>query len=149
MSFPMVSGKHFQIEGDVFLQNPTVFQKLIGALQYVTNTRPDIAFSVNKLSRYLSSPTVKQWQAAKRILRYLIGTMNYGIHLKPYSHLNLYGFCDADWGVTHEDRKSISGYCVFLGNSLVSWSSKEQHVVSRLSTEFEYKAITDVACELA
>lgn len=128
---------------------PTVFRKLIGALQYVTNTRPDITFLVNKLSRYLSSPTVKQWQSAKRILRYLKGTLDYGIHLKPSSHLSLYGFCDADWGVAHEHRKSISGYCVFLSNSLVSWSSKRQHVVSRSSTESEYRAIEDVACELA
>lgn len=65
------------------------------------------------------------------------------------SQINLYGFCDANWGVTHEDRKSIYGYCVYLGNSLISWSSKRQNVVSRSSTKSEYIAIADVASELS
>lgn len=95
-SSPMVSGKQFVEEQGDALHNPTVFRRLIGALQYVTNTLPDITLSVNKLSRYLSSPTVKQWQAAKRILRYLKGTIDYGIHLKPFSSLNLHGYCDVD-----------------------------------------------------
>lgn len=119
---PMVGSKQFTERGEE-MKNPTLFRRLIGALQYATNTRPDISFSVNKLSRYLNKPTVDQWRAAKRVLRYLKGTLNYGIHLTPSPmhlmsspQLHLYGYSDADWGVAHEDRRSISGYCVFLGN---------------------------------
>lgn len=72
------------------------------------------------------------------------------MHLRPsrQRHLSLHGFCDADWGVSIEDKKSISGYCVFLGNSIISWSSKKQSFVSRSSTEAEYRAIADVSAEL-
>lgn len=63
--------------------------------------------------------------------------------------MSLHRYCNADWGVVHKDRKSISGYCVFLENSLISWSSKRQHVVSQSSTESEYKVVTVVALELS
>lgn len=63
----------------------------------MNNTRPDITFSVNKLSSYLNNPTLKHWQAAKRILRYLKGTANFALHLKPFAHISLTGYCDADW----------------------------------------------------
>lgn len=145
---PMVAGKQFGNSKDEALQNPTLFRRMIGALQFVTNTQPDISFSVNKLSRYLSNPTVKQRQATKRILRYLKGIADYGLHLIPSSQFSLTGYCDADWGVSNEDRRSVAGYCVFLGNSLVSWSSKKQPVVSRSGTESEYRAIVDLAAEL-
>lgn len=118
---PMVGSKQFTSKGEKELKNPTIFRRLIGALQYVTNTQPDITFFMNKLSRYLSKPTVI---VAKRVLRYLKGTLDHGIHLKPSHQLNLYGFYDANWGVAHEDRRSISGYCVYLGRSLISWASK-------------------------
>lgn len=93
---PMVSGKQFTEGSDDNLRNPTIFRRLIDALQYVTNARPDITFSVNKLSRYLNNPSVRHWQAAKRILRYLKGTIDFGIHLKLSSSLRLCGYCDAD-----------------------------------------------------
>lgn len=137
---PMVGSKQFA-KGEEELRNPTLFRRLIGVLQYVTNTCPDITFSVNKLSRYLSKPIVQHWVASKRMLRYLKGTVNHGIHLKPSSQLSLYGFCDADWGVAHEDRRSIYGYCVYLVQSLVSWASKRQSVVSRSSTESDYRLL--------
>lgn len=74
------------------------------------------------------------------------GTSDYGLHLRPSSQLNLYNYCDTDWGVSHEDRKPI--LCVFLGNSIISWSSKRQNVVSRSSTELVYLAVADVVAEL-
>lgn len=99
--------------------------------------RPDIAFSVNRLSRYLSAPTLLHWQAAKRILRYLKGTIDYSLHFKSSTRLNLSGYCDANWGVSHEDRRLVAGFCVFLKDSLISCSSKKQNIVSRSSTESE------------
>lgn len=127
---PMVTGKKIVADEGEALQNPTMFKKLVGALQYVTNKRSNISFSVNKLSRFINSPTLKHWQAAKRVLRYLKGTTDLTLHLKPYAQLSLTGYYDADWVVSHDDRRSVTGYCVYLGNSLVSWSSKRQSGVS-------------------
>ncbi|KAL2333662.1 hypothetical protein Fmac_014875 [Flemingia macrophylla] len=145
---PMVIGKQFIAEGEK-LQNPAMFRQAIGALQYLTNTRPDIGFSVNKLSQFMSSPTIDHWQGIKRILRYLQGTIHYFLHIKPSTDLDLTGFSDVDWATSVNDRKSMAGQCVFLGETLVSWSSKKQKVVSRSSTESEYRALADLAAEIA
>lgn len=139
---PMVTGRHF-IAGGEPMKNATTFRQAIGALQYLTNTRPDISYSVNKLSQYMSAPCVEHWHGIKRILRYLRGTMNYSLHIKPSADLDLNGFSDADWATSPDDRKSMAGHCVFLGESLVAWSSRKQKVVSRSSTESEYRALAD------
>lgn len=145
---PMITGRHFTVEGEK-LKDPTVFRQAIGGLQYLTHTRPDIAFSVNKLSQYMSSPTTDHWQGIKRILRYLQGTINYCMHIKPSTDLDITGFSDADWATSIDDRKSMAGQCVFLGETLISWSSRKQKVVSRSSTESEYRALADLAAEIA
>ncbi|PNY11875.1 hypothetical protein L195_g008495 [Trifolium pratense] len=145
---PMVTGKQFTVEGEK-MKDPTVFRQAIGGLQYLTHTRPDIAFSINKLSQYMSSPTVDHWQGIKRILRYLQGTINHCLHIKPSTDLDIAGFSDADWATSVDDRKSMAGQCFFLGETLVSWSSRKQKVVSRSSTESEYRALADLAAEIA
>ena len=145
---PMVTGKQFVAEGEP-MANPTLYRQAIGALQYLTNTRPDIAFSVNKLSQYMSLPTTDHWQGIKRILRYLHGTTNLCLHIKPSTDLDITGFSDADWATSVDDRKSMAGQCVFLGETLVSWASRKQRVVSRSSTESEYRALADLAAEVA
>ncbi|PNX91753.1 hypothetical protein L195_g047887, partial [Trifolium pratense] len=111
---PMVTGKQF-IAGGEPLKNPSLFRQAIGGLQYLVNTRPDIAYSVNKLSQYMCSPTVHHWQGIKRILRYLQGTKNYCLHIKPSADLDISGFSDADWATSPEDRKSVAGNCIYLG----------------------------------
>lgn len=146
-STPMVTGRQFTIEGEPMVE-PTMYRQAIGALQYLTNTRPDIAFSVNKLSQYMSSPTTEHWQGIKRIMRYLQGTTNYCLHIKPSTDLDINGFSDADWATSIDDRKSMGGHCVFLGETLISWSSRKQKVVSRSSTESEYRALADLAAEI-
>lgn len=100
---PMVTGKQIVAEEGEVLQNPTMFRKLIGALQYVTNTRLGIVFLVNKLRRFLNSLTLKHLQVAKRILRYLKGTIDFALRFKPIAQLSLTGYCDAYWAVSHED----------------------------------------------
>jgi histone deacetylase 1/2 len=145
---PMVTGRQFTTKGEL-MSNPTHYRQAIGALQYLTNTRPDIAFAVNKLSQYMSSPTIDHWQGIKRILRYLHGTTNLGLHIKPSTDLDIAGFSDADWATSIDDRKSMAGQCVFLGETLVSWASRKQKVVSRSSTESEYRALADLAAEVA
>ncbi|KAL5581880.1 hypothetical protein UlMin_014322 [Ulmus minor] len=146
---PAVVGKQCRAEEGEPLQNPTIYRSTLGALQYLTNTRLDLSFIVNSLSRHLQNPTTLHWQGVKRILRYLQGTHDMGLHIRYNNDILLTGFSDADWGCNLDDRRSVAGYCVFFGDYLVSWSSKKQNVVSRSSTESEYRALSNVACEIA
>ena len=118
---PMLTGKQFTTKGEL-IANPTLYKQAISALQYLTNTRLDITFSINKLSQYMSSPTMDHWQGIKRILRYLHGTTIFCLHIKPLTDLDITGLFYADWVTSIDDRKSIAGQCVFLGETLISWA---------------------------
>lgn len=102
------------------LLNPILYRQIVGALQYLTHTRPDIAFIVNKLSQFIQVSTDQHLKAVKRVLRYLKGTSEVGLHIKPCEKLTITSFSDADWACTREDRKTTTGHCVFLGDTLVS-----------------------------
>ncbi|GMP66044.1 hypothetical protein CsSME_00026569 [Camellia sinensis var. sinensis] len=128
--------------------NPALYRSLVGALQYLTITRPDLSLAVNQACQHMHAPTVGHFAAVKRILRFVQGTLPHGLHYTP-STFDLHGFSDANWAGDIHDRKSISGYCVFLGNNLVSWSAKKQATVSRSSTEAEYRALAHTAAELS
>ncbi|XP_020672540.1 uncharacterized protein LOC110092365 [Dendrobium catenatum] len=120
--------------------NPTLYHQLAGSLQYLTVTRPDIAFTTNIICQKMHSPTVSDHHLLKCLLRYIKGTMHYGIPLKSGS-LHLSTYSDADWAANTEDRKSISAFCTYLGDNLISWSVKKQSTVARSSTEAEYRAL--------
>ncbi|XP_062093531.1 uncharacterized mitochondrial protein AtMg00810-like [Humulus lupulus] len=143
------AGKTLSLHDGTPLSQPTLYRSIIGALQYLSHTRLDISFAVNKLSQFLKQPTDVHWGAAKHILRYLKGTIHHGLHIAPSDRLSLIGFSDADWACCPDDRKSVAGYCVYFGESLISWSSKKQTVVARSSTESEYRALALLAAELA
>lgn len=145
---PMVAGKPLSANDGEALDNATLYRSIIGGLQYLTHTRPDIAYAVNKLSQFLKCPTTKHWCATKRVLRYLKGTLHHGLHIGQSANLSLIGYSDADWACCPDDRKSIGGYCVFFGDTLVSWSSKKQSVVARSSTESEYRSLAQVTAEI-
>ncbi|XP_062075014.1 uncharacterized mitochondrial protein AtMg00810-like [Humulus lupulus] len=148
-STPMTAGKVLsKIDGEP-LSNPTTYRSIIRGLQYLTHTRPDLSFTVNKLSQFLQAPTAAHWNAMKRVLKYLKGLMYHGLHIKYTHRLNIVGFSDADWACCPDDRTSVAGYYVYLGDTLVSWSSKKQAVVSRSSTESEYRALAHVAAEIS
>ncbi|XP_052621627.1 uncharacterized mitochondrial protein AtMg00810-like [Lactuca sativa] len=100
------------------------------ALQYLTITRPDLSYAVNQASQYLHAPTDAHFQSVKRILRYVKGTISYGLIFRKPQINNILGYSDADWARCLETRQSTYGYSVFLGGNLVSWSAKKQPTVS-------------------
>ena len=93
-------------------------------------------------------PTTVHWQAVKRILRYLKHTVSHGLFLRRNSSHHLTAYSDADWAGCPDDRRSTSGFCIYLGSNLISWSSRKQPTVARSSTEAEYKAIANATAEL-
>ena len=130
------------------LHDPTSYRKIVGALQYCTITRPNLSFAVNKVCQYMHTPTTSHWCAVKRILRYIRGTLSHGIILHASTDFSLSSFTDADWASSSDDHRSTNGYCAFLGPNIISWSSTKQHVVSRSSTEFEYRGLANAAAEV-
>lgn len=133
--------------GNTF-EDPKLYRQVMGMLQYLALTRPDITMAVNRMSQFMHSPSVSQWQGVKRILRYLCGTISHGLLLRPSSNTHLVAYSDADWGGDQIDRKSTSAYVVFHGNNLISWCSKKQNTVARSSTDSEYRALATTASEL-
>lgn len=118
----------------------TKYRGMIGSLLYLTASRPDILFSVGLCARYQSCPKESHLSAVKRIFRYLMGTMNLGLWYSKNSNFEIISYSDADFAGCKSDRKSTSGTCHFLGNSLVSWFSKKQNSVALSTTEAEYIA---------
>jgi hypothetical protein len=124
------------------------YRRLVGKLLYLNTTRPDISFATQQLSQFIHAPTVTHFNAACRVLRYLKNNPGQGILFSRDSELQLTGYSDADWAGCMDTRKSISGYCFFIGKSLISWRAKKQATVSRSSSEAEYMVLSSAACEL-
>lgn len=135
-------------EREEMSQHP--YAAVVGKLMYLaTCTRPDIAYAVRELARFMGNPGRQHWVSAKHVLRYLRGTSSYGIYLgnkdSPYPLFK--GLSDSDWA-QGEERKSITGYVIMLGESPISWSSKQQTVVALSSCEAEYLACSHCACQI-
>jgi hypothetical protein len=131
------------------LVDKTKYGSIIGSLRYLVNTRPDIAYAVGIVSRYMEEPRASHWVAVKPILRYLARTMKFGC---VYKKLNLtkpmlVGFGDSDLAGDVDDRKSTSGLVFLLGTSLVTWASQKQRVVALSSCEAKYIASASTACQ--
>ncbi|GJS94008.1 ribonuclease H-like domain-containing protein [Tanacetum coccineum] len=108
------------------VSDPTLYRSLAGALQYLTFTRPDISYAVQQICLYMHDPRDPHFTALKRILRYVRGTIDHGLQLYVSSTSQLTAYTDADWAGCPVTRRSTSGYCVFLGDNLLSWSAKRQ-----------------------
>jgi len=109
-----ISTSKFTIMPNPLFSNPTHFCQIVGALQYLTFTRPDICFAVNRVCQFMHASTDSHWGAVKRILCYLRGTTTYGLHITRSSSFDLHGFTDANWGGSTDDCKSMGGYLIFF-----------------------------------
>ena len=127
--------------------DPYHYRSIAGALQYITLTRPEISYAVQQICLHMHDPRDSHFNLIKRILRYLKGTLDLGLTLHSSSSHQLVAYLDADWAGCPDTRRSTSGFCVFLGDNLISWSSRRQPTVSRSSAEAEYRAVAAVVAE--
>jgi hypothetical protein len=139
---PLSSSEKLSIEGGDKLgpMDSTRYRNLVGALQYLTLTRPGISFAVNKVCQFLHAPTSIHWSVVKWILRYIHGTIGVGLRIGPSKSMLGSAFLNADWASCVDDRRSTGGFVIFLGGNLILWSTKKQATMFRSSTEAEYKA---------
>ncbi|XP_024195747.1 uncharacterized mitochondrial protein AtMg00810-like [Rosa chinensis] len=157
---PCKSGLKLLRDTGVPLQSHDVtqFRSVVGCLQYLTFTRPDISYAVNSVCQFLHNPTDIHLYAARRILKYVKGTLHQGIYYRTCAHpapnnhslsaLTLQAYCDADWAGDPNDRKSTTGFVLLLHGSPISWCSKKQTVVSRSCTKAEYRSMADTTSEI-
>jgi hypothetical protein len=126
MTTPMITNLKKLSASDSELVDPTLYRQLIGSLMYLVNTRPNICFVVNTLSQFMVEPRQVHWIAAKHVLRYLHGTMEYGLRYVRGDGVQLQGYTDSDWAGSAVDRKSTSGCCFNLGSTMISWFNRKQ-----------------------
>ncbi|GKA82043.1 ribonuclease H-like domain-containing protein, partial [Tanacetum coccineum] len=131
------------------ISDPTLYHSLAGGLQYLTFTRPDISYEVQQVCLHMHDPREPHLAALKRVLRYVRGTLDFGLQLYASITGSLVAYTNADWAGCPTTKRSTSGYCVFLGDNLLSWSVKQQHTLSRSSAEAEYIGVANVVAETA
>jgi hypothetical protein len=143
------SEKLSKYEGNTLDQgDSTRYRSIVGGLQYFTLTRLDLAFSVNKVCQFLHSPTTVHWTAVKRILRYIMHTLDIGLRIRKSNSTLVSAFSDADWAGSIDDKRSTGGFAIYLGSNLISWSARKQATVSRSNTEAEYKAMANATAKV-
>ncbi|WMV55064.1 hypothetical protein MTR67_048449 [Solanum verrucosum] len=141
MSTPMNQKENFSKDDGTEKVDEAYYRSLIGCLMYLTATRPDILYAVSFLSRFMHCASDLHLRAAKRIVRYIKGIINYGVKFHKSQKFRLNGFSDSDWGGA-PDMKSTSGFCFNLGSGAFSWYSKKQDIVAQSTAEAEFIAAT-------
>ncbi|XP_057770746.1 secreted RxLR effector protein 161-like [Salvia miltiorrhiza] len=127
---------------------PEAYRRLVGRLLYLNLTRPDITYVVQQLSQFVATPSEFHWNAAIHVLKYLKGCPSLGLFYPAATPLTLTAFSDADWGTCPDTRRCLTGYCILLGDSLISWRCKKQATVSVSSAEAEYRALSTTVREM-
>ncbi|CAL8085699.1 unnamed protein product [Prunus armeniaca] len=138
VSIPLVATEKLSKEDGSGAANEEKYRKLVGSLLYLTATRPDVMYAASLLARYMHGPSNKHYGIAKRVLRYIKGTLDYGLHYMKGKKAVLVGFYDSDWGGSLDDSKSTSGYAFSFGSGVFSWASMKQNCVSLSTAEAEY-----------
>ncbi|KAE8715887.1 Xyloglucan endotransglycosylase 6 [Hibiscus syriacus] len=142
VSTPMNQNERLCKEDGAKKVEEAVYWSLIGCLMYLTTTRPDILHAVSVLARFSQAASEEHFIAAKRLLRYVKGTIDYVVLFKHGQEFNFHGFSNSDWGGSLDDMKSTSGYCFTIGSGMISWSSKKQDIVAQSTAEAEFIAAT-------
>ncbi|XP_070031802.1 uncharacterized mitochondrial protein AtMg00810-like [Nicotiana tomentosiformis] len=143
---PMESGTKLSKFDEGEKVDPTFFKSLVGSLRYLICNRPDIFFAVGVISHFMEAPNSTHLKVSRKILRYLKGTINFGLFYSSSSDFNPVRFCDSDYAGDIDDRKGTTVFVFFLDNSVISWSSKKQSIVTLSTCEVEYVATTSYTC---
>ncbi|KAL6130957.1 hypothetical protein ACLB2K_069335 [Fragaria x ananassa] len=147
VSKSIVPGQKIVRDENGIKMDATQFKQMVGSLMYLTATQPDLMFIVSLISSFMASPTQLHFAAAKRVLRYLKGTVNYEVFYKRGETSELVAYTDSDYAGDIEDSKSTSGYVFMMCGGAVAWSSRKQPIVTLSTTEAEYVAATTCACQ--
>ena len=121
----LLEAKTKGLDNNTLLDDPSTYRSIVGALQYLTRTSPDLSFSVNFVSQFMHAPTISHLKMVRRILRYVKGTINLGLDFISHTTLDLYAFFDSDWAGCQTTRRSTTGYYTFLGQNPISWCAKK------------------------
>jgi hypothetical protein len=147
MNTPMEAKLKLLVDTSSELIDATLYRQIIGSLMYLTNTRPDICFAVNTLSQFLVEPRRFHLVVAKHVMRYLKGTIDYGLSYDGDHDFTFSGYTDADWAGSVSDRKSTSGCCFSLGSAMISWQSRKQSSIALSTAEEKYIAACSASYE--
>lgn len=145
---PLELNARYSPTDGTLLTDPTLYRTLVGSLIYLTITRLDITYAIHVVSQFVASLITIHWAAVLRILRYLRGTIYHSLVMPSDSSLKFCAYADANWAGDSNDRKFTTGFCIFLGGSLILGRSKKQPIVSQSSTEVEYSAIATTTNEI-
>eukprot|EP00253_Pinus_taeda_P020539 PITA_20539 len=144
---PFQSGVKLSVSCTSLEVDATLYRQLVGKLLYLTHTRPDLSFAVGLVARFMQNSRESHWKAAKRILRYVRGTVQFGIHYSAKAAPLLVGYTDSDWAGDPDDRKSTTGYVFTLGSGPITWACKKQGAISFSSAEAEYRGVVEASKE--
>lgn len=146
---PLPSNRKLLLGQGEMLASPEIYRKLVGKLNLLVHTRPDLAFAVQHLSQFMSDPRVPHLEVAFHVLKYIKVDPNQGLLMNNDKDFTLKAYCNSDWASCPQSRRSVSGFIILLGNNPITWKSKKQIIVSLSSAEAEYRIMQQVTTELA